>query len=104
MNNRNFMKLDNLDKFLTMYMKILNDSIDTAKDEIFKNIYIKERSCILSIVEFIRHIENLSEEELFVQLKEFETDPNLKDFIIQITSTANSKIDMKTIKTKELKK
>lgn len=93
MKKRGFKDLDSLDKFLTIYMKFLEDSINSCKADFLKDIYVKEKHFILTIVDLVRYIEKLTPEQLIRQLKEFEKNPELEAFIIKITSLEDVNID-----------
>lgn len=81
MKEKAFRKLDSLDKFLTIYLKILDNNIATSSFKDLIKIYIEEKRTILSVVEFIRCIDKLSDKELEKQLKEFEADEELNVFV-----------------------
>lgn len=89
MKRKSFKNKDSLDKFLTVYLQLLDNTIETCTDDLFRDLYVKEKQCILSVVDFVRAVDSYSKEELLKQLKAFDRDPNLKLFITQLTSDYN---------------
>lgn len=93
---KNYRELDSLDKFLTIRLRLLDNEIadcEKRKDSMFLKPLQQERSLIVSIANFVRHEESLTEEELELQLKIFEGDPNLASFL----AFATTPIDMKKL-------
>lgn len=87
---KKYRELDSLDKFLTIRLRLLDNEIANCKeDSLFLSTLKKERSLIISIADFVRYEESLTDEELEKQLKVFEKDPDLAGFLAAATRPIN---------------
>lgn len=80
-----FRKLSTLDKFLLIYGKSLDKMIEDTIVETQRNVYIEQRKLVDTIANFVKHIDNLTDDELLMQLKDFKNNEILSNFISELT-------------------
>lgn len=76
-----FKDLDSLDKFLTIFLKIIDNEIKTSQEPSIRKIFIEEKDTIHTIVRLIRQLERMSEEEIQQSLEEMSQDKDLASFM-----------------------
>lgn len=76
-----FTDLDSLDKFLTIFLKILNNEIDTSTEPGIQKILLEQKGLIRTLVSMIRHLDKLSEDQIKESLLEVLEDKDLAEFI-----------------------
>lgn len=76
-----FQKLDSLDKFVTIFMKFIDQEIETTTDAHLQNIFITEKEVVKSTVELVRYLDSLTLPQLVEELRTVGEDVEMAEYL-----------------------